>query len=146
MEWRFNRFRWFILGIVLATSSCVSDAEFKAIDPYYLFHDNSSKVWLIKHKYQDGNDFSPLSLEFKDIITIHKSHNCYVQRMGTFGNIPGDKGQFYLDAEENEARFEFKNQSWIFTIKSMQLEKIILEPTTESDLQFTLELIPVPEP
>jgi hypothetical protein len=146
MEWRFNRFRWFILGIVLATSSCVSDAEFKAIDPYYLFHDNSSKVWLIKHKYQDGNDFSPLSLEYKDIITIHKSHNCYVQRMGTFGNIPGDKGQFYLDAEVNEARFEFKNQSWIFTIKSMQLEKVILEPTTESDLQFTLELIPVPEP
>lgn len=146
MEWKFNRFRWFIVGIVFASSSCVSDAEFKAIDPYYLFHDNSSKVWLINHKYQDGKDFSPLSLGFKDIITIHKSHNCYVQRMGTFGDIPGEKGQFYLDAEENEARIEFKNQSWIFTIKSMQLEKVILEPTSKSDLQFTLELIPVPEP
>ena len=146
MEWKFNRFRWFMVGIVFAAASCVSDAEFKAIDPYYLFHDNSSKVWLINHKYQDGKDFSPLSLGFKDIITIHKSHNCYVQRMGTFGDIPGEKGQFYLDSEENEARIEFKNQSWIFTIKSMQLEKVILEPTSKSDLQFTLELIPVPEP
>lgn len=145
MCWKFKRHFLALAGVLLVCCSCVQDSELKPIDPYYLFHDNSSKVWLINHAYKDGKDYSPMSLSMKDIVTIHASHNCYFQRMGSFGDAPGRKAILSLDGATKQLSFLFQGESWDFSITSMQVEKIILEPIHDS-YPYTLELIPVPEP
>lgn len=144
MHWKYKSLLFLLLSSVLFFA-CVQDSEFKSIDPYYIFHDNSSKVWLINHAYKDGKDNSPMSLGMKDIVTIHATHNCYFQRMGSFGDSPGKKGILSLNWDEKMLSFQFKGESWDFTIKSLQIEKIILVPINKK-FPYTLELIPVPEP
>jgi|GEM_PF-685547 len=140
---------WLLFAVVgISLWSCVPDSQLKTLEPYYIFHDNSSKVWLVQHVYKQGKDFAPLSNKYKDIFTFHHSNYCYVQRMCTFGDEPGRKAYFALDSETNELRMEFRQEVWRFNLKFVSPQKIILTPKASNpeDMQYTLELIPVPEP
>jgi hypothetical protein len=128
--------------------SCVPDSQLKTVEPYYIFHDNSSKVWLAQHLYRNGKDFAPVSMKYKDIFTFHQSNYCYLQRMNTFGDEPGKKAYFSIDAETNVLSMEFRQEVWRFNLKYVSPKKILLTPEASNpkDMQYTVELIPVPEP
>lgn len=137
-----------LLSIALLSgifSSCVHDGQLKPLDPYYVFHDNSSKVWLINHLYKDGEDFAPLSTNYKEVLIFHKSKVCYVHKLREIGEKSGKKADFMLDSENKEMRFYFNKEKWIFELKMVSHEKIILKPREGSKFQYTLELIPLPE-
>lgn len=125
--------------------SCITDGRLTKIDPYYIVHDNSSKVWLVNHCYKDHKDYAPLSAKYKQIITFHESRNCYVQRMNTFGDEAGRQGSFLLNTNEKLFKIEFADETWLFHTKFLSNEKIVLTPL-ENNFPYTLELIPVPEP
>lgn len=124
--------------------SCVTDGNLKKIDPYYVFHDNNSKVWMINHCYKDGKDHAPVSNKYKEIITFHKSSNCYVQPMNTFGDEAGRKGSFTVNGKKKTFAIEYQDETLNFRITALSHDRIVLAP--EGKFLYTLELVPVPEP
>jgi hypothetical protein len=135
-----------ISSIVLLFTSCVSDFELKDVDITPIFHDNSSKVWMIKHQFSGKTDIAPLTNGMKYIITFHQSHNCYLQRMNTFGDESGSKGLFTVDSEIKELEISFKDQNWHFSLDTLTYTRIYLRSLDTSSFPYNLVLIPVPEP
>lgn len=132
------------LGMILLLTACVHDYKLKPINHYDLFHDNSSKVWLVNHLYKDNSDHAPLSFDYKEVIIFHKTKTCYVHKIKNFGNKPGRKADFYIDMNKKEISIDFDKSSWIFEISSYGQDKIILKPKYNS-FKYTMELIPFPE-
>jgi hypothetical protein len=133
-----------LLVLVLILNACVSDNQMITIDQSFVFHSNTSKVWLVIHKYKNGKDFSPLSNKYKEILIFHKSGNFYMQKMNTLGDEIGQKGTFSVSENFNNVRFDFDKTHWNFALKMLSDEKIILKPI--SNYEYSLELIPIPEP
>ncbi len=130
--------------LILILNACVSDNELLTVNPAFFFHNNNSKVWLVIHKFRNGKDFSPLSMKYKEIFIFHKTGNLYFQKMNTLGDEMGQKGSFEVSDNFKSVKFYFKDIVWVFDIKMLKNEKIILKP--KFNYNFTLELIPIPEP
>ena len=133
-----------LLVLIFILNACVSDNELLTVNPAFVFHNNNSKVWLVNHKYKNGKDFSPLSMKYKEIFIFHKTGNLYFQKMNTLGDEMGEKGAFEVSNNFKSAKFYFKDRVWVFDLKLLTNEKIILNP--KFNYNFTLELIPIPEP
>ncbi|MCE3295741.1 MAG: hypothetical protein K0R65_1455 [Crocinitomicaceae bacterium] len=134
-----------LLGCLLLLTACVHDSQYKTIEPYYVLHDNSSKVWLIDHVYSGGKDHSPLSLNYKKLFVFHNSGYCYVHEIKNLGEKRGKRGMFYLDIDKHRLEILFKNETWAFTINSFSENKIVLSPADDSPFRYKLELIAFPE-
>ena len=133
-----------LLTTLTVLNACVSDHDLIQVNPAYFFHNNTSKVWMVIHKYKSGKDFSPLSMRYKDVIIFHKTGNLYLQKLNTLGDEIGQKGTLNFTKDFKQVSFEFEKESWLFDLKMLSTEKIILKP--KRNYQFTLELIPIPEP
>jgi len=134
-----------LLFCMIGLLSCVPDSQFTAVDPYYVFHDDNSKMWQVNHLYKDGKDYAPVSRKYKEIITFYKSGNCYIQRMYTFGDERGKKASFTVNGENKSVSFFFSPENWEFKWSLLSEDKIILEPQ-ENTTPYRMELIPVTEP
>lgn len=136
-------FRFLILFIVL--TSCVADYQYKNIEPYYVLHDNSSKVWIINHLYKNGMDEVPLSFQYKKMIVFHSSRNCYIYQIDQLGEKAGNKGEFSIQSEKKEMEIQFKNEKWKFTILNFDENLVKMKSIDTKDGNYTMELIPFPE-
>ena len=67
-----------------------------------------------------------------------------MQKMNTLGDEIGQKGTFSVSENFDKVHFDFDNKRWIFELKMLSEEKIILKPI--SNYEYSLELIPIPEP
>lgn len=113
------------------------------LDSY--FHDNSSKVWMIDVVKEDGKDLSLDNQNFKDAVIFYKSGRIQIQPINTLGNRSGKKGYFFLQDNSEKLSFDFKDEKWTFTLNELGDYRIGLTPTQDSDNQYYLELIPLPE-
>jgi hypothetical protein len=130
--------------IVFLLFSCVPDFQHKELIPYYILHDNSSKVWIINHLYKNGSDQVPLSVSYKKMIVFHASRNCYVYKLSNIKENQGRKASFFIENENKELRLEFNNETWSFYIQEFSEEKIKLKSKDENN-SYTLELVSFPE-
>ncbi|MGV3630995.1 MAG: hypothetical protein ACO1O6_07305 [Bacteroidota bacterium] len=133
------------LGCLLLLTACVHDSQYKTVEPYYVLHGNSSKVWVIDHVYSEGKDHSPLSLNYKKMIVFHSNGYCYVHEIKSLGGKPGKRAMFYLSMDKRRLDIQFKNETWIFHIDSFSEQKIVLSPAEDSRFRYKLELITFPE-
>ncbi len=130
--------------IVFLLFSCVPDFQHKELVPYYILHDNSSKVWIINHLYKDGVDQIPLSVSYKNMIVFHDTGNCYIYKLKNINENQGRKASFFIENDNKELRLEFNNETWSFYIQEFNEEKIKLKSKDESN-SYTMELISFPE-
>jgi hypothetical protein len=138
-----KRINYFVLILTFILSSCVHDYELKPINPHYIFHQNSSKVWLINKLWKDKNDFSPKKFDDKEIIIFHQSKTCFIHKIKEFGKNKGKKADFRVDGAKKELQIDFYKEKWKFTIASYSETKIILNPI--ENFNFKVELIAFPE-
>lgn len=131
------------LMLVLVLSSC-GNTSIEPIDHYILLHDNSSKVWLVDKQLIGNKDFTPLRIEYKEIIVFHESRNAYFHRLKTLGTKQGVKKTFWLDASKKELGFSGGKRDVVFEIVKLSRRKIILKPKNNSS-KYTIVLIPFPE-
>ena len=143
MGWKFKGIIFTMLSII---SSCVGDYELKPVELYPIFHDNSSKVWVINHQWEKDKDIAPFSLGMKYILVFHASNACYLQRMNSFGNEPGTRGMFYVDPETKQLEIQFPDAHWQFQIDTLEKNRIFLKTIDTKEFPYSLEIIPVPEP
>ena len=134
-----------ILLFTLSLSSCVHDYNYKSVEPYYLFHDNSSKVWVINHVFENGKELSPLSLNYKKIMVFHSSGYCYEYAIEGLGTKKGRKGTFSLKIDEKDLEIAFKKETIHFKIEYLSEKKITLKTKNKNKQEVEIELITFPE-
>ena len=131
--------------ITLFVSSCVHEYQYKRVEPYYVFHANSSKVWVINHIYKNNIDLSPLSLKYKKVFIFHKSGAFYEYDIKQLGEKRNYSGLFYLNIEDKKIEFHLKKEICSFKIEEITEEKIVLSPIKGKTYPYRMELIPFPE-
>lgn len=131
------------LILLLILGAC-GDTHIEPIDHYILVHDNSSKVWLVDKQLDGDKDYTPLQIEYKEIIVFHESRNAYFHTLKTLGTNPGIKRSYWLDESKNEFGFVGTKRNIVFEIVSMSRTKIVLKPKNNS-YKYTIVLIPFPE-
>lgn len=139
-----KRFLYLAITLLL-TSSCVHKYQYKQVEPYYIFHANSSKVWVLNHIYEGNIDRAPLSLKYKKMFVFHKSGAFYEYDIQHLGEKRNHSGLFYLNIEAKKVEFHLKREICTFQIEEINEEKIILKPIKGKAYPFRIELIPFPE-
>lgn len=134
-----------ILILGLGLFACSDSSEFEKVNYSNLFHDNNSKVWMLNKVMVGNKNYAPKTTEDKDIIIFYSSGKCYFQAFKNLAHFPGKKGEFSVYSEQSLISIFFKKERWDFKMVSLEEDKIILKPTKSSDLQYQLELIPLPE-
>lgn len=132
--------------LVLALSACSTGVEMKGINYGSLFHDGNSKVWMIDKVIKDKQDFSPAERRNKDILIFFENGKCQFQPIHTLGDIQGRKGEYSVFSNEKLITLYFdKAEKWEFKLEVIEENKVVLKPTKNSDLNYKLVLIPLPE-
>jgi hypothetical protein len=137
------KFSYLILLLILILSAC-GDTSIEPIDRYILVHDNSSKVWLIDKQLDGDKDYTPLQIEYKEIIVFHETRNAYFHTLKTLGTKPGVKMSYWLDETKKEFGFTGTKKELVFEIVTLSRNRIVLKPKKNS-YKYTIVLVPFPE-
>ena len=137
--------RILLYSLLLTLSACTSGINLENVNIAPLFHDNSSKVWLIDKVWHNGQDVSPARTNFKDVLIFYKNGNVLMQPLNSLGNKLGKKGTFTIDPDLNTIIMEYKLEKWFFSIENPSLERITLHPKEGSAIPYVLEIVPLPE-
>jgi hypothetical protein len=134
-----------IFSLIMLLCACGTGVELEEIPFDPVFHDNSSKVWLIDQVITNGKNYAPIENENKDIIVFYESGNCMFQPLKSLGDIQGKKGRFSIFTSDSTMGIFFKNERWDFKVKTLKHNYIELTPLKGSDFQYSLVLISFPE-
>ncbi len=133
------------LVALLCCTSCSSGIELKPVKKDNLLHDMNSKVWMVdKVIFKDSNLAPRINLD-KDVIIFYNSGRCVFQPMKTLGDFVGKQGAYSLDSEYMTLSLYFLAEKWDFQVYISNIDTLILEPTKQSDLNYTMVLVPFPE-
>lgn len=134
-----------ILLLCLLLFSCGDNSQLKPVNYGMLFHDGNSKIWML-HKVMIGDkDYSPRELNEKDILIFYENSKCVFQPLKSLGDYVGKKGEYTLYHEDKLLTIYFQGEKWEFKLNSIQENKIILSPTKNSEINYKIEIIPLPE-
>lgn len=125
-------------------SACTENIEMKLLEPYPVFHANSSKLWVINKVKKKGVNHSGTLIRDKDAIVFFKNEKFIIQPMRTLGNYPEKMGAFFVNQKKNQVVFAMPNENWSFEIVTLNDNFIHLKPLKESPFQFEMEFIPYP--
>ena len=134
------RFLYLILFIGVL-SSCSRGVELRPISLAPLFNDSNSKIWIISEVNSGNKNFAPRINVEKDVVIFYQNGKCVFQPMNTIGDLEGKRGEYSLYPDENLISLFFAQEKWEFNIKVQSENKIILNPTSKSDIKYQLVLI-----
>jgi hypothetical protein len=133
------------IATVLFLFACTTGVEMNKINFSSLFHDGNSKVWMINRIVVSGEDFAATNNWEKDVAIFYHSGKCSIQPLKSLGESPGKKGDFSVYSDSKNLVIQFKTECWDFLMTTISEDKIIMKPQKNSDLKYTIELIPLPE-
>ena len=138
------RYLYLILFIGVL-SGCSEGVELRPISLAPLFNDSNSKIWIINEVNSGNKNLAPKINVEKDVVIFYESGKCILQPMNTIGDLEGKRGEYSLYPDENLISLFFAQEKWEFNINVQSENKIILSPTSNSDIKYQLVLIPFPE-
>lgn len=138
---------WRLLLFILLFTSCQEehDQALIKISKESIFHDNSSKIWVISRVLKKGVNVANLKFQQKDVAIFYKSGKVYFQPISTLGNFPERGGKLFLSEDSKSLTLLFDSEKWNFAIESLSSDRIKLRHMTTSDFKYDLELISYPE-
>ncbi len=133
----------FLFGFLV--SACATGVPTEKIDFNYAFCDGNSKVWMLQ-KARNGDVVVEENLDLGgEFIVFYLSGKVVSGTLADLGKKKGSIGNYILDNENGYITIEFPNEKWDFTFEFSYENRLVLYPTTESDIIQTLELVPFPE-
>jgi hypothetical protein len=114
------------------------------LEPYPLFHANSSKIWILKRVKNKGRNYSSANLRDKDCIIFFKNEKFLLTPLAKLGNYPERTGAFYVNKSKREFTLAMPGEKWEFNIVSISAERIYLKPKKGSPFKFEMELVCYP--
>jgi hypothetical protein len=134
-----------LLTQILLYTSCSQGVDLKPVKKDSLLHDMNSKIWMVDKVVLNDSNVGPRINLDKDIIVFYKSGRCVFQPMKTLGDFVGKQGEFSLDSEEMKLSLYFLAEKWDFNLYLSKGDTLVLEPTKQSDLKYSMVLVPFPE-
>jgi len=126
--------------------SCTADyAEIRKINRESLFHDNSSKIWVINKVLKKGVNYAALKLKNKDVIIFYSSGRILIQPLKTLGTFPSKTGTLNISSDSKSCAFLFPKEKWTFKTIKISSSQIKLKSKISSAFDFDLELITYPD-
>ena len=133
----------FLFGFLI--SACATGVPTEKIDFNYAFCDGNSKVWMLQ-KTRNGDVVVEENLDLGgEFIVFYLSGKVVRGTLADLGKQKGEIGTYVLDNENGYITIEFPNEKWDFSFEFSYENRLVLYPTTESDIIQTLELVPFPE-
>ena len=129
-------------------TACSVGVTTTPIDKHFILDDNSSKIWFVNKLVKNHVDYSNSELGKKDIVIFFATGRCMIQKMNTVGDTIGDKFNYYLRMSTQPKTLELtkEKKKWLFTVRSITDDKIVLLPQKGVKFPYEMELIPLPEP
>jgi hypothetical protein len=133
----------FLFGFLI--SACATGVPTEKIDFNYALCDGNSKVWMLQ-KTRNGDVIVEENLDLGgEFIVFYLSGKVVRGTLADLGKQKGEIGTYVLDNENGYITIEFPNEKWDFSFEFSYENRLVLYPTTESDIIQTLELVPFPE-
>ncbi|MDX2361319.1 MAG: hypothetical protein QNK23_10965 [Crocinitomicaceae bacterium] len=138
--------RSFSILIFIILTACTSGVHLESVNYNDLFHDGNSKVWLVNKVMVNNAVISSVKNSDKHVLIFHENNACEYIAMKDITRKSPERGYFILNSELRTVYIEFEDDHrWEFTIAYIEEDSILLEPTSTSDANFTIQLTPFPE-
>lgn len=131
----------FIVGL----TACSTDSELKPVPYDYLINDGNSKVWMIEQMIVNKSNISSQRDDEKELIIFYQSGKFQYIPLKQLGHKNGRTGEYFLSSQDNELKMYFNENIWEFKLEEVSEDSIYLVPTKESDVDFSLQLVPLKE-
>jgi len=131
------------IALILILSSCLMGADKKNIQFDDLFHDRTSKVWIVDQVWINDANISSRSNEEKDVMIFHKNGIVDLIAMKNITRRPPEKGEFKIN--ERLLTIEYRERIDIFEIAHVSEDSILLVPIENSGNQYKIQLKPFKE-
>ncbi len=138
----FNKLLFFI-GLLL--SSCATGVPTEKIDFTYAFCDGNSKVWMLQ-KVRNGDVIIEENLDFGgEFLIFYLTGKVLKGNLKEISEQKGKIGTYSIDNDNSYLTIEFPSENWDFYFEFSYEDRLVLYPTTKSDIVQTLELVPFPD-
>lgn len=140
--------KFWTIGISLLLLFACSEEQDQSliyINKESIFHDNSSKIWVVSKVLDKDKNISQQKLHKTDVAIFFKSGKVYFQPMASLGYYPERAGKFILSEDSKTLNLDFEDEKWNFDIMEISAKKIKLKSKKGSDLKYDLALISYPE-
>jgi hypothetical protein len=134
-----------VFFLVLFMSACATGVPTEKIDFSYAFCDGNSKVWMLQ-KVRNGDVIVEENLDLGgEFLIFYLSGKVLKGNLKDISEEKGKIGTYSIDNENGYLTIEFPLESWDFSFEFSYENRLVLYPTTNSDIVQTLELVPFPE-
>lgn len=138
----FNKLLFFV-GLLL--SSCATGVPTEKIDFTYAFCDGNSKVWMLQ-KVKNGDVIVEENLDFGgEFLIFYLTGKVLKGNLKEISEQKGKIGTYFIDNDNSYLTIEFPSENWDFYFEFSYEDRLVLYPTTKSDIVQTLELVPFPD-
>ena len=135
-----------IFLFALGLSACASNAEMKGVHYDYLINDGNSKVWMIEKMIVDKSNITSRLDHEKELLIFYQSGSFQYIPIKQLGHKTGRTGDYFLSSEDKELLLYFDDEStWEFNLTEISEDSVYLVPTTKSDVDFSIQLVPLKE-
>ena len=131
--------------VVIGLSACSSDSDLKPVPHDYLVNDGNSKVWMIEQMIVDKSNIASRQLAEQELLIFYQTGRFQYIPLKQLGHKNGRSGSYFLSTTENDLKMYFKEEIWEFKLKEVSEDSIYLVPTKDSDVDFSLHLVPLKE-
>ncbi len=115
----------------------------KSVQYDYLLNDGNSKVWMIEKMIVDKSNIAPTRDVDKELIIFYENGRFNYVPMKQLGDHTGKTGDYFLDSEDRLLKMYFHKSTWEFSLKEIEEDSIYLVPTSVSDVDFSIQLVPI---
>jgi len=130
---------------IIVLVSCTSGIPLKSVDYETLFTDGNSKVWLINKVVFNGAIISPINNADKDVLIFYANGHANQIATKEIGRIVPLKAHFHLNSRGRLLQLEFKDFYSEYKLPYITEDSILLQPTSDSETKFSMQLIPFAE-
>ncbi len=132
-----------VIVLTFILSSCLMGTEVKAIRYDDLFHDRTSKVWVVNQVWINNSNISSRNNKEKDVMIFHENGIVDLIAMKNITRRSPEKGEFIV--HERLLTIEYLERKDIFEIAHVSEDSILLVPTEKSGNQYRIQLKPFME-
>jgi len=137
--------KFYSIFFIYILAGCGYGIETKPVSLDTFLNDNSSKVWLVKHKFVNGEKVSAGRSGFREVFIFYHSTKVIVQPLNSLGNAPNFQGYYELSTDNSKINFEMPKENWYFKIDSYGEHQIVLIGNGGVRKNEKLILIPLPD-
>jgi hypothetical protein len=131
---------------VLLLASCAGSVRTEQIDYSYLFHGGNSKVWMVKNQQNPKEILDKSNIFNSEWLIFYESGKVLFCSAKGLASKNYQEAELYLDSDKRYIEIQFPNKTWSFVFEPNSNQTIYCRPTSDSDFEYSLELIPLPEP